>query len=95
MDIPAERFIEAIRDDKPDVLMLSALITSTLNSMRDTVQAIQEAGLKDQVKILVGGVPVTAEFARKSAGGYAADAAGAARIALQVVVAACVKGGDP
>ena len=86
VDIPAERFIEAIRDEKPDVLMLSALITSTLNSMRDTVQAIQEAGLRDQVKILVGGAPVTAEFARKiGADGYAPDAAGAARIALQIV----------
>ena len=86
VDIPAERFIEAIRDEKPDVLMLSALITSTLNSMRDTVQAIQEAGLRDQVKILVGGAPVTAEFARKiGADGYAADAAGAARMAMQVL----------
>ena len=85
VDIPAEQFVAALRAEKPDVLMLSALITATLNSMRATIQAIDEAGLKDRVKILVGGAPVTAEFARRiGADGYAPDAAGAARMALQV-----------
>jgi 5-methyltetrahydrofolate--homocysteine methyltransferase len=86
VDVSAARIIEALRAEKPDVLMLSALITSTLNFMRTTIQAIEEAGLRDQVKILVGGAPVTEPFAKQiGADGFATDAAGAARVALQVI----------
>jgi 5-methyltetrahydrofolate--homocysteine methyltransferase len=86
VDVSPQRIIEALRAEKPDVLMLSALITSTLNSMQRTIQAVEEAGLHDQVKILVGGAPVTAGFARQiGADGYAPDAASAARVALQVI----------
>ena len=86
VDVAPQRIIEALRTEKPDVLMLSALITSTLNSMRTTIQAIEEAGLREQVKILVGGAPVTESFAQQiGADGYAPDAAGAARVALRVI----------
>ncbi len=86
VDIPAAAIVEALRREKPDVLMLSALITSTLNYMRTTIQTIEEAGLRSQVKILVGGAPVTESFAKQiGADGYATDAAGAARVALQVI----------
>jgi 5-methyltetrahydrofolate--homocysteine methyltransferase len=86
VDVPAATIIEALRREKPDVLMLSALITSTLNYMRTTIQAIEEAGLRSQVKILVGGAPVTQHFADQiGADGYAPDAAGAARVALRAI----------
>jgi len=86
VDVSPQRILEALRTEKPDVLMLSALITSTLNSMRTTIQAIEEAGLREQVKVLVGGAPVTESFAQQiGADGYAPDAAGAARVALRVI----------
>jgi 5-methyltetrahydrofolate--homocysteine methyltransferase len=86
VDVSPARIVDALRAEKPDVLLLSALITSTLNSMKRTIQAVEEVGLHDRVKILVGGAPVTDAFARQiGADGYAADAAGAARVALQVI----------
>jgi 5-methyltetrahydrofolate--homocysteine methyltransferase len=86
VDVSPARIVDALHAEKPDVLLLSALITSTLNSMKRTIQAVDEAGLHDRVKILVGGAPVTDAFARQiGADGYALDAAGAARVALQVI----------
>jgi 5-methyltetrahydrofolate--homocysteine methyltransferase len=86
VDVPPARIVDALRAEKPDVLMLSALITSTLSSMQRTIHAVDEAGLHGRVKILVGGAPVTAGFARQiGADGYAPDAASAARVALQVI----------
>lgn len=66
VDVPPERFIEAIKDN-PDckVVGISALLTTTLGAMQKTVEAITKAGLRSQVKIMVGGTPVTQAFADK------------------------------
>ncbi len=78
-DVPPERFIEAIRAGA-DVVAMSALLTTTMTSMRDVVEAISLAGLRDKVRIIVGGAPITAKYAAEiGADGYAPDASKAVR----------------
>ena len=87
VDVAPEKFIEAIKAN-PDchLVGLSALLTTTMPSLNKAVAAITEAGLKNQVKILVGGAPITQEFAAKiGADAFAADAASAATIAKELV----------
>jgi len=78
IDVPRNKFIEAIREHQPQVVGLSALLTTTMKEMKDTIQAIEQAGLRGKVKVIVGGAPVTEKFAREiGADGYAPDAASA------------------
>jgi len=78
-DVPAERFIDAIRAGA-DVVAMSALLTTTMTSMKDVVEAIGAAGLRDKVRIIVGGAPITARYAAEiGADGYAPDAPKAVR----------------
>ncbi|MBM4332292.1 MAG: cobalamin-binding protein [Deltaproteobacteria bacterium] len=78
IDAPSEKFIQAGKEHGAKVIGMSALLTTTMMQMKATVEMIKEAGLGDEVKILVGGAPVTAEFAKQiGADGYAADAASA------------------
>jgi 5-methyltetrahydrofolate--homocysteine methyltransferase len=78
-DIAPEQFIDAIKEFEPDVVGMSALLTTTMRSMEHTIRAIEEAGLRDQVKVLVGGAPVTQTFADQiGADGYGSNAASAA-----------------
>jgi 5-methyltetrahydrofolate--homocysteine methyltransferase len=75
IDISAEKFAEAVKEKKPDVLGMSALLTTTMLAMKDTIETLKEAGLRDNVKILVGGAPVTLDFANEiGADGWAPDA---------------------
>jgi 5-methyltetrahydrofolate--homocysteine methyltransferase len=75
IDISAEKFAEAVKEKKPDVLGMSALLTTTMLAMKDTIETLKEAGLRDKVKILVGGAPVTLDFAEEiGADGWAPDA---------------------
>lgn len=74
IDVPVEDFVEAIRTHKPDVLALSSLLTTTLPELDATLEALVEAGLRSQVKVIVGGAPVTREYAaRIKADAYAND----------------------
>jgi len=78
-DVPPERFIDAIRAGA-DVVAMSALLTTTMTSMKDVVDAIGTAGLRDKVRIIVGGAPITARYAAEiGADGYAPDAPKAVR----------------
>jgi 5-methyltetrahydrofolate--homocysteine methyltransferase len=78
IDAPPEKFIQAAKDHKANVIGMSALLTTTMMQMKGTVEALQAAGMKGKVKTMVGGAPVTDEFARQiGADGYAADAASA------------------
>ena len=86
VDVPAEKFVEAIKAN-PDckVVGVSALLTTTMDSMKATVKAIIDAGLKSQVKILIGGAPITDEFAKEiGADAYAPDAGSAATKAKEL-----------
>ena len=82
VDIAPEEFVAQIREKNAGVVCLSALLTTTMPMMKATVDAIVEAGLRDQVKILVGGAPVTQAFCDEiGADGFAADAGSAAKTA--------------
>jgi len=86
IDAPPEKFIQAAKDHKANVIGMSALLTTTMMQMKGTVEALQAAGLKGKVKTLVGGAPVTDEFARQiGADGYAADAASAVNKVKEVL----------
>ncbi len=88
-DIGPEAFVQAIRDYKPDVVGMSALLTTTMRSMGHTIKALEEAGLRDQVKVMVGGAPVTQAFCDQiQADGYAPNAAAASDLAKKLVGAA-------
>ncbi len=77
-DVPAAKFVEAIEQYQPQVVGMSALLTTTVMEMKTTIQAIRKAGLGNQVKTIVGGAPVTATLAEEiGADGYAPDAASA------------------
>jgi len=81
-DVLPEKFVEAVKTFHPQIVCMSALLTTTMTSMPVTVEAIKQAGLRDQVKIMVGGAPVTDAYAKQiGADGYAQDASAAARLA--------------
>lgn len=85
-DIDPEGFVAAIKDFEPDVLGMSALLTTTMRAMGHTINALEEAGLRDKVKVMVGGAPVTQDFAEQiGADGYASNAAAAADLAKSFV----------
>jgi len=78
VDVEPKSFVDAVKENKTNVLALSALLTTTMPVMKQTVDAITEAGLRNDVKILVGGAPVTPQYADQiGADGYAADAGSA------------------
>ena len=82
VDVPAERFVEAVRDGQPGIIGLGAYMTTTMRNMEAVVSALEEAGLRDKVKVIVGGAAVTADYANKiGADGYGADAVEAVRLA--------------
>jgi 5-methyltetrahydrofolate--homocysteine methyltransferase len=85
-DIAPEQFVEEVKAYEPDVLGMSALLTTTMRAMGHTVKALEEAGLRDKVKIMIGGAPVTQAFAEEiGADGYSSNAAGAADLAKKFV----------
>ena len=82
IDCPPERVVEAVKEYKPDIVCLSALLTTTMVNQKATIDALKEAGLRDQVKVMVGGAPVTQAFAGEiGADAYTPDAATAAEVA--------------
>ncbi len=86
VDIAPEEFVAQIKEKNIQVVALSALLTTTMPMMRRTIEAIVEGGLRDQVKILVGGAPVNQEFADQiGADGFAPDAGSASKLAKQLV----------
>ena len=85
-DVRPEQFVDAVREHEPDLVAMSALLTTTMPSMNATVEALSEAGLRDRVKVMIGGAPVTEAFAEKiKVDGYAADASSAARKAQELI----------
>ena len=81
-DVDPETFVDAVRQFKPQVVGLSALLTTTMRMMEYTIKALEGAGVRDQVKIMVGGAPITQSFADEiGADGYASNAASASELA--------------
>jgi 5-methyltetrahydrofolate--homocysteine methyltransferase len=82
IDVPPETIVDAIRENNPNMLGLSALLTTTMPMIKTTIDEIKASGLRDQLKILVGGAPVDQEFADEvGADGYAPDASSATQLA--------------
>jgi 5-methyltetrahydrofolate--homocysteine methyltransferase len=76
VDIAPEKFAEAVKNEKPGFIGLSALLTTTMPAMKQTIDALEKEGIRDSVKVLVGGAPVTQKFADEiGADGYAENAA--------------------
>jgi 5-methyltetrahydrofolate--homocysteine methyltransferase len=78
IDIKPKQFVDAVKEHKPDLVGMSALLTTTMPKMGETINGLKEAGIRDQVKVMIGGAPVTADYAKKiGADGYSANAAAA------------------
>lgn len=88
VDVPVERFILTIQEEKPDIVAMSALLTTTMQVMKQTIEAVKSAGLREQVKIMIGGAPVTEAFANEiGADGFSQDASRAVNVAKSLVAA--------
>jgi len=78
IDISPEQFVKAVKEHNPDFVAMSALLTTTMLHMKDTIELLKEEGLKDKVKVIVGGAPISQDFAEEvGADGFAPDAASA------------------
>ncbi len=85
VDVPPGAFVDKIVEAGAGLLGLSALLTTTMAAQRETIQALEEAGIRDRVRVMVGGAPVTAEWAKTiGADGYADDAVGAVALARRL-----------
>ena len=87
-DVSPEKFVEAVRTTNCDIVALSALLTTTMTNMRVTIEALKAAGLNDRVKVIVGGAPITEDYASQiGADGYAPDASRAVTLAKSLIAA--------
>lgn len=78
IDTPAEKFVEAVEEHQPELVGMSALLTTTMVQMKGVIEALEKAGLRDRVKVMVGGAPVTEKYAQDvGADGYAPNASAA------------------
>jgi len=85
-DVKPEQFVVAVRDEGADLIGMSAMLTTTMPSMKSTINALIEAGIRDKVKVIVGGAPVTSKFAEEiGADSYAPDAGTAVDTARQLL----------
>ena len=88
-NVEPEEFVAAIKENQPNIVGMSALLTTTMRAMGHTIKAIEEAGLRENVKIMVGGAPVDAEFAERiGADGYGSNAPAGSDLAKRFVGAA-------
>jgi 5-methyltetrahydrofolate--homocysteine methyltransferase len=87
-NVAPEAFVEAVEKNRADIVALSALLTVTMPAMRTTIDALRNAGLRDRVKVMVGGAPVTRQFADEiGADGFSENANSAVALARSLVVA--------
>ncbi len=86
VDVSPEKFVKAVTEQGANVIGLSALLTTTMPSMKATIEALQEAGVRDKVKVIIGGAPVTQKYADEiGADGYGRDAAAAANLVKKLL----------
>jgi 5-methyltetrahydrofolate--homocysteine methyltransferase len=87
IDVAPQKFIDRLKGTSADIIAMSSLLTTSMGSMRDTINSLKMSGLRDKVKVMVGGAPVTQEFARSiGADGYAKDAASAVDKAKELML---------
>ncbi|WP_230312443.1 corrinoid protein [Alistipes senegalensis] len=86
VDVPSEKFVEAVKEHHADIICMSALLTTTMNCMKEVIAAIKAAGLRDKVKIMVGGAPLSEGFAQSiGADGFSSNANGAVTLARNLM----------
>lgn len=89
VSVSPEKFVMTVKDQRPDILAMSALLTTTMGEMRNVLNILQAEGLRTHVKVIIGGAPVTQTYAdRIGADGYAADAPGAVALCKDIMAAA-------
>ena len=87
-DVAVDKFVAAVKENNPDLICMSALLTVTMPSMKSTIEALNEAGVRGQVKVLIGGAPVTPEYAAEiGADAYADNASTAVSRARELIAA--------
>ena len=92
VDVPILTLIEKARTENADIIAVSALLTTTMVKQRDVVEALDDIGLRSAIKVMVGGAPVTRDWAEEiGADGYSEDAVGAVAIAKELLVAKALK----
>lgn len=85
-DVSPDAFVAAVNEHQPDFIAMSALLTTTMPSMQSTIEALQSAGIRDKVKVLIGGAPINNSYAEKiGADGYAQDASRAVKLAKSLI----------
>jgi 5-methyltetrahydrofolate--homocysteine methyltransferase len=85
-DVEPDKFVALVQNEHVDIIALSALLTTTMTNMAMTIEALRSAGIRDKVKVMIGGAPVTEDYAKKiSADGYSPDASAAARLAKSLM----------
>lgn len=86
IDVSPDQFVKAVKEYNPDILAMSALLTTTMLHMKDTIELLKEEGLKDKVKVIVGGAPISQDFADEvGADGFAPDAASAVDLSKKLL----------
>jgi 5-methyltetrahydrofolate--homocysteine methyltransferase len=85
-NVDPEVFVDAIKEHQPDIVGMSAMLTTTMRSMGYTIKAIEEAGLRDKIKVIVGGAPVDDEFSKRiGADGYGSNAVSGPELAKSLL----------
>lgn len=85
MDVPAARFLEAAKKEKPDIIGMSALLTTTMPAMQEVIEILKEEGLDKEIAVMIGGAPVTDEYAKRIGAHYSYDAGSAVELANRLV----------
>lgn len=86
IDLSPDRFVEVVKAERPNIVGMSALLTTTMQNMRHTIDALENAGLREEVSVIIGGAPVTKEYADEiGADGYAPDAGSAVELARSLM----------
>jgi len=86
IDVPADEIVRKVAEHQPHILGMSALLTTTMSQMKKVIDSLKEKGLREKVKVMVGGAPVNEKFARDiGADGYAADGADAVNLARKLM----------
>lgn len=86
IDVSPEKFADAVREHEPQIVAMSALLTTTMPAMKETIEYLEQAGLRDKVKVIVGGAPITKDFADSiGADGFAPDAASATDLCKELI----------
>ena len=89
VNVTPEKFLQTVKEKNANIIAMSALLTTTMPAMKTTIEALKQAGVRDQVKVLIGGAPITQKYAEEiGADGYSENAVGAVALAKKAVAAA-------